>query len=249
MQHSGEVAPSNRLAQAAVPSGARPGAWTLLGGAGTFVIMLVALYAAFLYAPGEAVQGNVQRIFYVHLSLAWLSYLAFFVVVAGSVGYLWRRTRRWDHLARASAEIGVLFTTLFIATGSIWARPVWGVWWTWDARLTTSLVLWFIYVGYLMLRGAIGDRERAARAAAVVGVLGFVDVPISFLSVTWWRTVHPPATTVIREAGPGMPTEMLTTLLLMLAAFTILYVFLLRFRILLEGLRDAVWELERDRTS
>src|SRR3990172_3154739 len=127
MQHSGEVAPSSRPAQAAGSSGLRPGTWTLLGSAVTFLIMLAALYAAFVYAPREAVQGDVQRIFYVHLSLAWLSYLAFFVVVAGSVGYLWRRTRRWDHLARASAEIGVLFTTLFIATGSIWARPVWGV--------------------------------------------------------------------------------------------------------------------------
>lgn len=249
MQHSGEVAPSSRLAQAAVRSGSRPGAWTLLGSAVTFVIMLAALYAAFLYAPGEAVQGDVQRIFYVHLSLAWLSYLAFFVVVVGSVGYLWRRTRRWDRLGHASAEIGVLFTTLFIATGSIWAKPVWGVWWTWDARLTTSLVLWFIYVGYLMLRGAIGDRERAARAAAVVGIIGFVDVPISYLSVTWWRTVHPPATTVIRAEGPAMPPEMFTTLMLMLVAFTLLYLFLLRFRITLGGLRDAVWDMERDRTS
>jgi len=247
MQHSGDVAPSSQLGQAAVSSGSRPGTWTLLASAFTFAIMLVALYATFLYAPAEAVQGNVFRIFYVHLSLAWLAYLAFVVVFVGSVGYLWRQTRGWDHLAKASAEIGVLFTTLVLVTGSIWARPVWGVWWTWDARLTTSLVLWFIYVGYLMLRGAIGDRERAARAAAVVGVLGFVDVPISFLSVFWWRTVHPPATTVA-ESG-GLTPEMRITLLLMLVAFTALYVFLLRFKMVLEGLRDSVWDMERDRTS
>src|SRR3712207_6747329 len=140
--------------------------------------MAAALYASLVYAPTERVQGDVQRIFYVHLPVAWNAYLAFFVVFVASIVYLGRRGPWWDWLARASAEVGLLFTTLVLITGSLWARPIWGTWWSWDARLTTTLMLWFIYVGYLMLRSYVADEQRAARFSAILGIIGFLDVPI-----------------------------------------------------------------------
>src|SRR3954452_4604773 len=179
----------------------------------TGLTMLAALYAIFLYAPAERVMGDVQRIMYVHVSLAWLSYLAFFVVFVCSIAYLWRRDERWDAVARASAEIGVVLTTLFIISGALWGRPVWGTWWTWDPRLTTTAILWFIYVAYLMLRAYVPEVPKAARYAAVVGIVGFLDVPIVHMSVTWWRALHPEPT-VARLEGPLMPSEMVLTLVL-----------------------------------
>src|SRR3712207_12457 len=182
----------------------------------TLVAMTAALYAALIYAPTERLQGDVQRIFYFHLPLAWNAYLAFFVVFVASVAYLWRRDPRADALARASAEVGLVFMTLVLVTGSLWARPIWGTWWSWDARLTTSLVLWFIYVGYLMLRSSVADEEQAARYAAVLGIIGFVDVPIIHQSVVWWRTLHPESV-VLQSGGPAMPPSMLGTLAISLA--------------------------------
>src|SRR5215216_7466652 len=137
----------------------------------TAVVMGLALLAAFFYAPMERTQGNVQRIFYIHLPIIWLAYLAFFVVFVTSSLYLWKQRELFDHLAYASAEIGFLFTSLVLVTGSLWARPIWGTWWSWDARLTTTLLLWFIYVGYLMLRSSVDDEEKGARYAAVIGVI------------------------------------------------------------------------------
>lgn len=186
----------------------------------TALALIAALGAIFVASPAERVQGDVFRIFYVHIALAWLAYLAFAIVFGASIAYLWRRRTGADDLARASAEIGMLCTTLVLVTGSLWGRAVWGVWWTWDARLTTTLVLWFLYAGYLMVRSAIGDPARAARVAAVVGVVGFVDVPIVQLSVTWWRTLHPPPT--IGRAG-ALPPEMLAVVVIALVAFTLLF--------------------------
>jgi heme exporter protein C len=208
----------------------------------TFVAMLAALYGIFIYAPPERVQGDVQRIFYVHLSLAWLAYLAFFVVFVCSVLYLWRRADRWDQIAAASAELGVLFTTLVLVTGVLWGRPVWGVWWTWDARLTTTLVLWFLYAGYLMLRAYAAEAGRTGRVAAVVGIVAFLDVPVVQLSVTWWRTLHPQPS-VITANGTMLPAQMVQVLVLTLLAFTLLYSYLLIQRVRLEGLRREVASL------
>jgi heme exporter protein C len=209
------------------------------------VAMVVALYAIFVYAPTERVMGHVQRIFYVHVSLAWLSYLAFFVVFVCSVGYLWRRDERWDAVARASAEIGVVFTTLFILSGALWGRPVWGTWWTWDARLTTTAILWFIYVAYLMLRAYVPDASRAARYAAVLGIVGFLDVPIIHMSVVWWRTLHPEPTVARLDSGPAAPPEMVITLALASLAFGLLYLVLMIVRVRLERLKDEVRQLEQ----
>lgn len=194
------------------------------------------------YAPVDRIQGIVQKIFYLHLPLAWVAYLAFLVVLVASVLYLWKRDLRWDALARSSVEIGVLFTTLVIVTGSLWAKPVWNTWWTWDARLTSTLVLWFIYISYLMLRAYTPDQERAARFGAILGIVGFIDVPIIHFSVQWWRTLHPEA--VVARATPQAPLEMLVTLGVCLFAATLTYLTLLVYRATLEHTRDENRELE-----
>ncbi len=202
----------------------------------TALLFLAALYMVFLWVPTEQEMGIVQRIFYFHVPVDWVAFLAFFIVFLGSIGYLWRRDNRWDALAQASAEIGVVFTTLMLATGSIWAKPIWGVWWTWDARLTTALVLWLIYIAYLLVRAYASEKQQGARFAAVVGIVGFIDVPIVALAITLWRTQHPGP--VIFEGG--LAPSMLATLLVSLAAFTCLYAVLLRERM---ALRSAETEL------
>jgi heme exporter protein C len=214
----------------------------------TLVLLPLSMAAIFLYAPTERVQGPVQRIFYLHLPLAWVAYLAFFIVFLASVLYLWKRHPRWDRLALSAAEIGVVFTTLVLITGSIWARPIWGTWWSWDARLTTTLVLWFIYVGYLMVRSYAGDEQRGARYAAVLGIVGFFDVPIIHQSVTWWRTLHPEPV-VLAQGGPAMPAEMLETFLLSMAAFTALFGWLLWERLRLEQTRAELRQLRERRAE
>ncbi len=202
----------------------------LLWGLG-FALMVAALYMVFVYVPTEKSSGIVQRIFYFHVPVAWVSFLAFFVTFIASILYLWKRVTRWDAVASASAEIGVIFTTLVLVTGPIWAKPAWGIWWTWDARLTTSLVLWLIYIGYLLVRRLATDSARGARYSAVIGIVGFIDVPLVFIAVNLWRTQHP--TTIIFEGG--LTTSMLLTLLVCLAAFTILYVLMVLQR---AGLKD-----------
>lgn len=188
--------------------------------------MALALVAIFFYAPTERLQGPVQRIFYVHVPLAITAFLAFFVVCVASIVYLWKRDSRWDVWAHASAEVGVVYTTLVLVSGSLWAKPIWGTWWTWDARLTTTLLLWLIYVSYLMVRAYAGDSERAARFAAIIGIVGFLDVPIIRQSVVWWRTLHP-GPTIIQESGSiGLPPEMMVTLAISGVAFVLLYAYL-----------------------
>ncbi|HEY7976465.1 MAG TPA: cytochrome c biogenesis protein CcsA [Ktedonobacterales bacterium] len=187
--------------------------------------MMLTIWAAFIYAPTELVEGPVQRIFYVHVPLAWISYLAFFFVLVGSALYLWRRDDRWDTFARVNAEIGVVFTTLVLISGSLWGRAFWGAWWVWDERLTTSLLMWFIYVGYLALRAYTGRTAQGARAAAVVGILGFIVTPINYMSVKWWRTLHPDQ--VLPLGGtPQLPASMIVALMISLVTFTLLYALL-----------------------
>jgi heme exporter protein C len=187
-----------------------------------FALMIAALYMVFVYVPTDKHTGIVQRIFYFHVPVAWVAFLAFFITFIFSILYLWKRETKWDALACASAEIGLIFTTLVLITGPIWAKPVWGIWWTWDARLTTSLVLWLIYIAYLLVRSFATEQARGARFSAVIGIVGFIDVPIVFLTVNLWRTQHP--TTIIFEGG--LTTPMLMTLLVCIAAFTVLYVIL-----------------------
>jgi heme exporter protein C len=196
-----------------------------------------ALLLVFLVAPREAVMGDVQRIFYFHVPAAWVGYLALLVSFAASLLYLARRESRWDHLAFCSAEIGLVFITQGIITGSFWAKATWGVWWTWEPRLTTSAVLWAIYASYLTLRRAMEEQDRRARVAAVYSVLGFVAVPINFMAIRWWRTVHP----LVFEGGDSnLSPAMLRVLIFCIVAFTLFYLTLLLFRLRLEWAQDQV---------
>lgn len=205
--------------------------------------MVAALYSVFVYAPVDANQGVVQKVFYFHVSVAWLAFFAFFLVFISSILFLWRGSRLWDALAHSSAEIGVLFTTLVLITGPIWAKPIWGVWWTWDPRLTTTAILWFIYVAYLMLRAYAREPGQGERLAAVLGIVGFFDVPIVYLAVQWWRTIHPELIIIV-GGGPRMPSSMLLTLLISLAAFTLLYFYLLVQRVTIRRVEDEVESLK-----
>lgn len=202
----------------------------------TLISLAAALGMALYYAPTEKTMGDAQRIFYFHVPSAWIGFLAFFLVFVGSVMYLLKGSHKWDTLALSAAEIGVVFTTLVLVTGPIWAKSAWGTYWTWDARLTTTLILWFIYIGYLTLRSTVDD-IRKARLAAVLGIVGFLDVPVIYLSVTIWRTMHP--TLIISDSG-GLEPEMRTTFFVALAAFTVLFALLLAARVRLEQKRDQL---------
>ena len=202
-------------------------------------MMLVILYLIFMWVPTDNIQGTVQRIMYFHVSVAWVAFLAFFIVLVGSVGYLWKGTSKWDHLAYSAAEIGVLLTTLLLITGILWAKPIWGVWWTWEPRLTTSLMLWLIYVAYLMLRAYSPPGNQGARYAAVLGIIGFIDVPIVYYSVKLWRTVHPQV--IVGPAASGsLDSSMRILLFLTVATFTVLFVYLLIDRVSLRKSEDEV---------
>ncbi len=189
----------------------------------SFVLMVAALYLVFVYVPTEKEMGIVQRLFYLMVPMGWLAMLAFLIIFIGSILYLVKRESKWDNLARSSAEVGIVFTTLALITGSIWAKPIWGVWWTWEPRLTATLVLWLIYIAYLMVRAFATEESQGARFAAVVGIVGFIDIPIIGMATTLWRGMHPKM--IIFEGGIAPP--MLLTLLVGIAAFTTLYFLLL----------------------
>ena len=209
----------------------------------TGLLMLADLYLIFMIAPTDAVMGDVQRVFYFHVPMAIMSFLAFFVVFVASVGYLVRRGRRWDSVAHASAEVGVLFVSLALITGIIWGRPVWNTWWTWEPRLTTTLILWLIYVSYLMIRSYAPSQDKAARYSAVVGIIGFVDVPIVYYSVVWWRSIHPsPVVGPFAESGALEPI-MLMTLLFSLVTFMVLFALLVWERAALRDSEDKLREM------
>lgn len=206
--------------------------------AGTGVLFLVGLVAS-LTAPPDRFQGDLQRLMYVHVPAAWLAYAAFGLTLAGSIGWLWRREERWDRLAASSAEVGVFFTGLTIVLGSIWAKPVWGVWWTWDPRLVTTAVLFFVYLGYLALRRATLEPRQRARRSAVFGIVAFVQVPVVHLSVLWWRSLHQPPT-VLRPGDPTIDHVMLAALLVNLASFTALFWLAVRLRMRLAADESAL---------
>lgn len=211
----------------------------LLGASG--LLMLLTLALVFLWVPTDAYQGVVQRVFYFHVPLALVGFLAFGVVFVGSVAYLWRRSPRWDALAYAAAEVGVLFTTLMILTGILWARPVWGVWWTWSPRLTTSLILWLIYVAYLMLRSYAPPGAQAPRYAAVLGIMGFIDVPIVYMASTWWLDyAHPKAVVGPLAESGSLEGSMTVTLLVALVTFTVFFASLLAERYALRRQEEAL---------
>jgi heme exporter protein C len=204
------------------------------------VAMGVALGMVFLYAPREATMGDVQRIFYFHVASAWVGFFAFSVTCLGSVVYLARGERRWDVLASSSAELGTVFITMTVVTGALWAKPVWGTYWTWEPRLTISAVQLLIYIAYGMLRASVEEPERRARFAAVYGIAAFVTVPLSWFAIRWWRTIHP---NVLTGEGMAITPSMVYTLLVSLGAFTLLYAVLLRQRMRLERVADRLARL------
>ncbi|MGE4273282.1 MAG: cytochrome c biogenesis protein CcsA [Desulfitobacterium sp.] len=190
----------------------------------TFITVLIATYLVFVWVPNERIMGPVQKIFYFHVASAWIGFFAFFVVFVAGVLYLRTRNERWDAVGAASAEIGIMFTAIVLITGPIWGRAAWNAWWTWDPRLTTTLVLFFIYIAYFMVRSSIIEPEKKARIAAIFGMVGFIDVPIVWFSIRWWRTIHP---VVVSSSGFAMSSKMVVTLLVCVVAFTFLYFFLL----------------------
>ena len=202
-------------------------------------LMAAAVVRALAFTPVEAAQGAAQKIFYIHVPSAWVAFLAVGVVAVCSVLYLLLRDQRLDRLAASSAEVGVVFVTGVLLTGPIWARPIWGTWWTWDARLTSTLFLWFIYFGYLVLRGALTEPAQRARLSAVLGILGALLVPFIHLSVYLFRTLHPQPV-VLRLDGPQLPGNMLATLLFSLGAFTLFYAALVWHRYAQAGRDDLV---------
>ncbi|HEX9246257.1 MAG TPA: cytochrome c biogenesis protein CcsA [bacterium] len=207
---------------------------------GTLVTMLLALLGAFLFAQTEQVMGPIQRIFYVHLPLAWIGFVAFGHACWAGIRYLRTGRREWDAAGASAAEIGVLFSTLVIVTGSLWARPVWGTWWTWDPQLVTYLILWLIYVGYLMLRSAAGDDPRRARFAAVFAIVGFVDVPLVWFSARYLRALSP---VIFTTHSIGLAPSMAQALGVGLVAWSLFYVMLFRARLRLGLLEMQVAEL------
>ena len=219
--------------------------WVTLLGVAAALTVLAGVYMAFLYAPTERTQGHAQRIFYLHLPMALLSYLAFGVVFVGSVGYLWKRSIVWDRLARSAVEQGFVFTTLLLITGSLWGRPIWNAWWSWDARLTTTLILWFIYLGYFMVRAYAGDQDRAARYAAVLGIVGAIDIPIIHQSVKWWRSLHPEP--VVIQLSPDLPDSMLWTVSVTILGFGLLFAYLTIQKWRIESAKDFLAERQLTR--
>jgi len=215
----------------------------------TVVLMAAALALVFLYAPRERQMGEVQRIFYFHVPSAWVGFLAFFVTLCMSIAFLRTGDLKWDKVSAASVEVGLVFTVMAIVSGSIWARPAWNTWWTWDPRLTTYTILALIYVAYLMLRQGVEDPGRRARFASVYGIVGFISVPLTFFSIRWWRTIHPVVignATATSIGGFDMTPPMLQVFFFSLFAFTVLYFCFLANRLQLQREMDQVEQLKAE---
>lgn len=210
--------------------------------AASIVLLLISFYMIFIWSPVEKVMGVVQKIFYIHVASASTAFLAFLVVFVFSILYLVKRKRIYDIYAQISAEIGVVLTTIVLTTGPIWAKSSWNTWWAWEPRLTTTLILWFIYMAYIMIRQMDGIWEKKARLAAVFGIIGFVDVPIVFFSIRWWQSKFHPIVfgEGASQTGGGIEPSMLATLLVTISAMTLFYTFLLRKGVSLEKMKLTV---------
>jgi heme exporter protein C len=198
---------------------------------GSALLIPVAIAMVFLYAPTEKTMGSVQKIFYFHVPLAMMAFLSFFVAFIAGIMYLRRKQQIWDARLAASVEIGVVLTTLVLITGSLWGKPIWNTYWTWDPRLTTSLILWFIFASCLILRSAVEEEGKRATYSAVMAIVGFIDVPIVFLSARLFRSIHP---TVIRSDSVGLESSMLITLIVCLIAMLVFWISLYSYRVALQ---------------
>jgi heme exporter protein C len=213
------------------------------------VAMLAALWCVFVYAPNEQTMGAVQRIFYFHVNCWWAAYLGFFIAAGASAMYLWQGRAHHDWLAQAGVEVGVLFCTMGLVTGPIWARPIWGTWWTWDPRLTMAIILWTIFCVYLVLRSAGRDEPEITRYAAVLAIVGILDIPLIMISVRLWRGMHPSVISAPANKGGLEDPRMVVALLVTLVAFALLFAWLLwlryeslRLRAAMHGVEDRMTE-------
>jgi len=211
-------------------------------------LMGLTLYLVFFWVPTERSLGVSQRIFYFHVPLGWLGMISIVVVAAASIMHLITGREKWDSLAYATAELGLIFATLIIVTGSIWAKPVWGVWWTWDAKLTTTLILWFIYVGYLMVRAYAPAGSQGRRYASVVALIGAIDAPIIYMATVWWRTAHPNLNIGPLAESGGLDPRMALTFLISMITFTVFYAYILVERYSLKRTEAALDEILEDST-
>ena len=204
---------------------------------------MTTLYMIFLWVPTEQNLGVSQRIFYLHVSLAWIGMISIVAVAFASAMYLTTRKHRWDDLAHSIAELGVVFISLLLISGIIWSKPVWGIWWTWDARLTTTLILWFIYVSYLMLRAYGPKGSQGARYGSIIALIGAIDAPIIYMATVWWRTAHPELNIGPLAQSGGLDSEMHLTLWVSVITFAVFYVYILVERYSLKRLEAEIDEL------
>jgi len=216
-----------------------------LAGAVVLLLLGAAAYGALYVAPTERTMGTIQRIFYIHVPSAWTGLTAFFICFVANLFYVFRRQPRWDWLAVSAAEVGLAFTTVVLITGPVWAHPVWGIWWTWDARLTSTFVLWLLYVSYLLLRTLVEEPDRRALFSALFGIFAFIDVPLVFGSIRWWRTQHPQPV-IMGGAGSGLEPTMRWVLLFSWVAMLSLMALLLRARYDVEAMRGELETLQRE---
>jgi len=225
--------------------------WVDFLGLATLAFIVVGLYMAFMYAQTEINMGLVYRIFFFHLGAVAAGFFAIVLVAVAGVAFLRTNSRAWDRVAEASAEIGIVFCTIALVTGMIWARPIWGVWWTWDPRLTSFLILWLIYIAYLMLRASARDDPRVARFSAVFGIVGALNVPIVIMSSRLWRGISPVIFGVNeqQQVSLGLTPEMIQTLAVCIAAYLFLFFYLLVLRTRLESLRDELVAIRRARSA
>ena len=213
-----------------------------------FVAMLMVIasaYASFYVAPEERTMGIIQRIFYFHVASAWAGFTAFFICFIGNLLYVWKRQQRYDWLGVSGAEVGLAFTTVVLITGPIWAHPVWGIWWTWDARLTSTFVLWLLYVSYLLLRTLVEEPDRRALLSSLFGIFAFVDVPLVFGAIRWWRTQHPQPV-IMGGQGSGLDPTMKSVFFFSALAMHVLMLFLLAERYSLEKMQTETDFLARE---
>jgi len=214
---------------------------------GALVVLLViaAAYASFFIAPTENSMGEIQRIFYLHAASGWAGMTAFFVCFVANIFYVLRRKQKYDWMGVSAAEVGLAFTTVLLITGPIWAHPVWGIWWTWDARLTSTFILWMLYIAYLLLRGMVEEPDRRALLSAVFGIFAFIDVPLVFGAIRWWRTQHPQPV-IMGGPGSGLEPTMRNVFFFSVLAMHALMVLLLSERYRLEKTRDEFLEVQRE---
>jgi len=216
-----------------------------LGAAAVVLLFAAAAYAAFFVAPTDTRQGEIYRIIFLHVPSAWTGLVAFFICFVANIGYVLRRAPQWDWLGVSAAEVGLAFTSVVLISGPIWAHPVWGIWWTWDARLTSTFVLWLLYVAYLMLRTLVEEPDRRALLSALFGIFAFIDVPLVFGSIRWWRTQHPQPV-IMGDPGSGLDPTMLKVLLFSWLPMLALMTLLIMARYRLEAMRGDLDLVRRE---